>query len=47
MTDRIALGLGLVILLAIGIDVMFYGTEHLIFLGQKFYELLDWVAFWR
>lgn len=47
MTDRIALGLGLVILGAIGIDVLLYGSEHMIFLGKKMFEFIEWLAFWR
>jgi len=26
---------------------MMFGTEHLIFLGKKFFELIEWIAFWR
>ena len=47
MTDRIAFWMGLVIVSAIGIDMAVYGTEHMIFLGKKFYEFLEWIAFWR
>ncbi|UWR21005.1 hypothetical protein [Sulfitobacter sp. S190] len=47
MTNRIALVLGFFILLAIFIDGYFYGTEHLIFLGKKLSELIEWIAFWR
>ena len=47
MTNSIALVLALLIIGAITADVMLYGTEHLIFLGKKFAELLEWIAFWR
>ncbi|WP_299602999.1 hypothetical protein [uncultured Tateyamaria sp.] len=47
MTNRIALVLALLIIGAITLDVMLYGMEHLIFLGKKFAELLEWIAFWR
>ncbi len=47
MTDRIALGLGLLILVAVGIDLFAFGTEHMIFLGKRIYELIEWLAFWR
>lgn len=47
MTNQIAFWLGLIIVAALAIDITMYGTEHLIFLGKKFYELLEWVAFWR
>ncbi|KIC49072.1 hypothetical protein [Tateyamaria sp. ANG-S1] len=47
MTNSIALVLALLIIGAITADVMLYGTEHLIFLGKRFAELLEWIAFWR
>lgn len=47
MTDRIALYLGLLIVGAVGIDILLFGTEHLVFLGKKLFELIEWLAFWR
>ena len=47
MTNTLALILGTLILGAIFIDVTFNGTGHLIFLGKKLIELLEWLAFWR
>ncbi|WP_372839007.1 hypothetical protein [Phaeovulum sp.] len=47
MTDRIALWLGLSLLVLIGIDYAYVGTQHLVFLGNKFVDLVDYVAFWR
>ncbi|MEL6452946.1 MAG: hypothetical protein AAFQ19_16960 [Pseudomonadota bacterium] len=47
MTNRAALILGLLIVGAITVDVMLYGSDHLIFLGKKLAELLEWLAFWR
>ncbi len=47
MTDRVALYLGLFILAVIAGDLLLFGTEHLIFLGKKLYELIEWLAFWR
>ncbi len=47
MTNRAALVLGFLILLAIGLDYFNYGLEHLIFLGKKLFELIEWLAFWR
>ena len=47
MTDRIAMGLGLLIVLAVLADLFFFGTDHLIFLGKKLAALIEWVAFWR
>ena len=47
MTNKIALGLGLVILAALALDIILYGADTLVFLGKKFADLLQWVAFWR
>ncbi len=47
MTDRIALWLGLVVLVLIGIDYALVGTLHFLFLGAKFVDLVDYIAFWR
>lgn len=47
MTNSIAFFLGLLILLAIGADYFFFGTEHLLFLAKKLLELMEWIAFWR
>lgn len=47
MTNRIAIALGLLIIGAIVLDVLAFGTEHLVFLGKKLAELIEWVAFWR
>ncbi len=47
MTDRIALYLGLFILAVIAGDLLLFGPEHVIFLGKKLYELIEWLAFWR
>ncbi len=47
MTNQIAFWLGLLIVAAIGIDMVLYGPEHMIFLGKKFWEFLEWIAFWR
>lgn len=47
MTNRLALILGLLILIALAIDFALVGDAHVIFLAKKFMELLNWVAFWR
>jgi hypothetical protein len=46
VTDRIALGLGLVIVLAVGADLAL-GLGASLFLATRFLELLDWLAIWR
>lgn len=47
MTNRIAIILGLIIVGTIVLDVVLYGSEHMIFLGKKLAELIEWIAFWR
>ncbi|MCX7560037.1 hypothetical protein OS190_10705 [Sulfitobacter sp. F26204] len=47
MTNLIAFILGILLVGAIAVDWAFYGTEHMIFLGKKMLELIEWVAFWR
>ncbi len=47
MTNRIALVLGLLILGALAADIYMFGSLHLIFLGKKMYQFIEWIAFWR
>ena len=47
MTNQIALGLGLLILGAIGADLLLNGGVALQFLARKFLDLIEWVAFWN
>jgi len=47
MTNKIALVLGFLIIAAIFADYVIFGPEHLLFLGKKFFELIEWLAFWR
>ncbi|WP_203564892.1 hypothetical protein [Aliiroseovarius sp. PrR006] len=47
MTNQLAIILGAVILLLVGLDIVVWGGENLLFLAKKFLELTEWVAFWR
>ena len=47
MTDRIALGLALLLAAGIGADLWLSGGEGLVFLARKFLDLMEWVEFWR
>ena len=47
MTNRIAFVLGLIIIGAIVVDYVYYGTDHIVFLAKKMNELIEWMAFWR
>jgi len=47
MTNSLAIVLGLCILGAIGADYYFFNADGLLFLGRKFFEFEEWIAFWR
>lgn len=47
MTDRIAFVFGLLIIMAVLLDLLANGGQALLFLAFKFVSLIDWVAFWR
>ena len=47
MTNRIAITLGALLLALIVVDMLIYGSEHIVFLGKKMFELIEWLAFWR
>lgn len=47
MTNQIAIGLGILILVALGADFVLNDGDASLFLARKWLELLEWVAFWR
>ncbi|MCU9839762.1 hypothetical protein OEZ49_18465 [Ruegeria sp. WL0004] len=47
MTNQIALWLGIFLLGGMMLDFAMFGTEHILFLGKKLFDLLEWMAFWR
>lgn len=47
MSNTIAFLLGLLIVGALAIDVTMFDTEHVVFLSKKFFDLIEWMAFWR
>ena len=47
MTNRIALVLGPLLVGGLALDIIFNGSENLIFLGKKLFELTEWLAFWH
>ncbi len=47
VTNTIAIFLGLFLIAALVVDTMMFGNEHLIFLGKKLFDLIEWIAFWR
>lgn len=47
MTNRIALGLALLILAFLATDVLAYGWGLSLFLAGKTADLVEYIAFWR
>ncbi|PIE12763.1 MAG: hypothetical protein CSA70_08680 [Rhodobacterales bacterium] len=47
MTDKIALGLGLVILSLLGLDYFMADSANLLFVLKKMTDLIEYIAFWR
>ncbi|WP_297339006.1 glyceraldehyde-3-phosphate dehydrogenase [Pseudophaeobacter sp.] len=47
MTNKIAIWLGLLLVLAVVADLLLFSGDNLLFLAKKLFELIDWVAFWR
>ncbi|MCK0142295.1 hypothetical protein [Aliiroseovarius sp. F20344] len=47
MTNQLAIALGAVILILLGLDVFLWDGTNILFLSKKFLELTEWAAFWR
>ena len=47
MTNRLAIILGMILVGLIAADVFLAGGANLLFLGRKFFVLIEWLAFWR
>jgi hypothetical protein len=47
MTNTIALYLGMVLLIALGLDIFLNDARALVFLMQKLVGFIEYVAFWR
>ena len=47
MTNRLARILAFMITIAFVADIMWFSKEHMIFLGKKMFEMIEWMAFWR
>lgn len=47
MTNSIALALGLSVAAALGVDFFLYGSDHLVFIAKKLFDMTEWMAFWR
>jgi len=47
MTNRIALVLGALIVLGLGIDWQLHDWSNTLFLARKLTDLIEWLKFWR
>lgn len=47
MTNSIALGLGIALVVAILADITLNGSDALVFLGKELFRLIEYLAFWR
>ena len=47
MTNRLALILAILILGTIAADLLVFGWDLHVFLGKKFLEFTEYLAFWR
>ena len=47
MTNTIALYIGVVILICVGLDLFVNDGAALVFVMRKLVGLVEWVAFWR
>lgn len=47
MTNTLAIGLGGIILVALGADFILNDGQSTVFLGRKLIDLIEYVAFWR
>lgn len=47
MTNPIAVFLAVVILVGLGIDLIWLDGQATLTLAKKFFDLVEWLAFWR
>ena len=47
MTNKIAIFLGLAILLVVALDTFVFHWDLHIFIGRKLLDLISFIAFWR
>ena len=47
MTNQIAVFLGALILIGLGVDWLYNDLGSTLFMARKFAALIEWVAFWR
>ncbi|WP_198586183.1 hypothetical protein [Roseovarius salinarum] len=47
MTNKLAIILGVIILILLAMDFQYFGLEGTLFLARKLMALIEWMAFWR
>ena len=47
MTNRLAIGLGAVILIALALDILGNDGHAMLFLLRKFADFIEYLSFWR
>lgn len=47
MTNQIAIILGTLIVIALGLDYQYFDWTNTLFLARKLAALIEWMAFWR
>lgn len=47
MTNPIAVFLAIVIMVGLGIDLLLNDGQIVLLFARKFFELIEWLAFWR
>lgn len=47
MTNKLAVWIVVILILAAIVDYVLYGTEHFVFLGKQLYWFIWWIKFWR
>ena len=47
MTNQLAVVLGLLIVIGLGVDYVFFEWANCLFLSRKMVDMIEWMAFWR
>lgn len=47
MTNKLALYFGAILVIAIGVDMLYFDWYYSIFWTKKLVELIDYIAIWR
>ncbi len=47
MTNKIAIGIALVVLGLLAVDVFLFDWSNTLFLLKKTADMIEWMAFWR